>query len=450
MQQVATLPSAGSAPVPPAAFHIMMKPRGAICNLDCKYCYFLSKEMMYPGSRFRMADDLLEEYTKQYIASQQVPVVTFAWQGGEPTLMGLEFFKRAVALKQKHKRPGMKIYNAFQTNGVLVDDEWCRFFREHDFLIGLSMDGPPELHDYYRVDKGGNPTHHKVLAAARLLQKYRVEFNILTTVHAANVIRPLEVYQYLRDVVGTQYMQFIPIVELENESGFQEGEEVTERSLTGAQYGNFLATIFDEWVRRDVGRVFVQIFDVALAAWSGQHPGLCVFEETCGTALAMEHNGDVFSCDHYVEPAYRLGNIREIPLLEMVGSEFQRQFGLHKRDSLPQMCRDCDVRFVCNGGCPKDRILHTPAGEPGLNYLCDGFMHFFTHIDRPMRIMAGELSAKRPPANIMGILAEEEATLQRRFATAQRNDPCPCGSGRKFKQCHARTLPVGQQAASLH
>jgi uncharacterized protein len=430
--------SAGQAQVAPAAFHVMMKPRGAICNLDCKYCYFLSKEMLYPGSRFRMADGLLEEYTKQYIAAQHVPEVTFAWQGGEPTLMGLEFFQRAVALQQHYRKPGMKIYNAFQTNGVLLDDAWCKFFRAHDFLIGLSMDGPPDLHDHYRVDKGGAGTHHKVLAAARLLQKHRVEFNILTTVHAGNVEHPLAVYRYLRDVVGTQYMQFIPIVERDNDTGYQEGDHVTDRSLTGAHYGQFLTAIFDEWVRRDVGRVFVQIFDVALAAWSGARPGLCIFEETCGNALALEHNGDLYSCDHFVEPAYRLGNVQEIPLVEMVGSEFQRQFGLDKRDTLPKFCRECEVRFVCNGGCPKDRILQTPDGEPGLNYLCAGFKHFFTHIDRPMRIMAGELHAQRPPANIMRILAEEEAQVMRRFASAQRNDPCPCGSGRKFKQCHGR------------
>jgi uncharacterized protein len=438
MNQAATLLTAGDQAVAPAAFHVMMKPRGAICNLDCKYCYFLAKEMMYPGSRFRMADDLLEEYTKQYIEAQQVEIVTFAWQGGEPTLMGLDFFKRAVELQQKYRKPGTRIYNAFQTNGTLLDDEWCRFFRGHDFLIGLSMDGPPELHDFYRVDKGGKPTHAKVLAAAQMMKKHRVEFNILTTVHAGNGEHPLEVYRYLRDVVGTQFIQFIPIVERDNETGYQEGEEVTDRSLTGAQYGEFLCAIFDEWVRRDVGKVYVQIFDVALAAWSGHNPGLCIFEETCGNALAMEHNGDLFSCDHFVEPAYRLGNIQEIPLVEMVASEFQREFGLAKRDTLPRFCRECEVRFVCNGGCPKDRILHTPDGEPGLNYLCDGFKRFFTHIDTPMRFMAAELQQQRAPANIMRVLADEAAARSRAFATAQRNDPCPCGSGRKFKQCHGR------------
>lgn len=437
-EQAARFATGGEARVMPAAFHVMMKPRGAICNLDCKYCYFLSKEMMYPGSRFRMGDDLLEEYTKQYIAAQHVPEVTFAWQGGEPTLMGLDFFKHAVALQQKYRKPGTKIYNAFQTNGTLLNAAWCEFFRAHDFLVGLSIDGPPALHDFYRVDKGGAPTHSKVLAAARLMQQHHVEFNILTTVHAGNVHHPLEVYRHLRDEVGTKFIQFIPIVERDNATGYQEGDAVTDRSLTGAQYGKFLTTIFDEWVRRDVGNVFVQIFDVALAAWSGQHPGLCVFEETCGNALAMEHNGDLFSCDHFVEPAYRLGNIQEIPLVEMVASEFQYKFGQYKRDSLPTYCRECEVRFVCNGGCPKDRILSTPDGEPGLNYLCDGFKHFFTHIDPYMQTMARELQMHRAPANIMYMLAEEEARSRQRFAAAKRNDPCPCGSGRKFKQCHGR------------
>jgi uncharacterized protein len=274
------------------------------------------------------------------------------------------------------------------------------------------------------------------MAGLALLKKHRVEFNILTTVHAANAPYPLEVYRFLRDEVGAQFIQFIPIVERDNDTGFQEGDKVTERSVTARQYGDFLIAIFDEWVRRDVGRVFVQIFDVALAAWVGQRPGLCIFEETCGTALAMEHNGDLYACDHFVEPRHKLGNIQEIPLLDMVASEKQAQFGLAKKDTLPRYCRECEVRFVCNGGCPKDRIIYTPDGEPGLNYLCAGFKAFFNHIDRPMRIMAAELRAGRAPANIMAYLAEEEMERQRRFARAQRNDPCPCGSGRKFKPCH--------------
>ena len=422
----------------PPAFHIMLKPRGAICNLDCKYCYFLAKEMMYPGSRFRMADALLEEYTKQYIAAQRVPEVTFGWQGGEPTLMGLDFFRRAVAYQQQYAPPGTRIFNAFQTNGTLLDDEWCRFFKEHDFLVGLSIDGPQPLHDFYRVDKGGQPTFGKVMRALELLQKHGVEYNTLTTLHAANVGHPLAVYRFLRDEVGTQFMQFIPIVERDNETGYQEGDRATDRSLTGKQYGDFLIAIFDEWVRRDVGRIFVQIFDVALAAWIGEPPGLCIFSETCGNALAMEHNGDLFSCDHFVEPKYKLGNIQEIPLLDLVGLPEQIQFGRDKRDTLPRYCRECEVRFVCNGGCPKDRFITTPDGEPGLNYLCEGFRAFFNHIDRPMRIMAAELRARRPPANIMRILAQEEAQARQWQLSVGRNDPCPCGSGKKFKACHGR------------
>jgi uncharacterized protein len=416
----------------------MLKPRGAICNLDCTYCFYLAKERLYPGERLRMADALLDTFIRQYIEAQQVPEVTFAWQGGEPTLMGLDFFRRAVALQEAHRKPGTKILNSFQTNGTLLDEEWCRFFHEHNFLIGLSLDGPRELHDAYRVDKGGRPTFERVMAAAELLNKHQVEFNLLTCVHAANAGHPLQVYRFLRDEVGAQFVQFIPIVERANRTGFQEGERITRRSVTGRQYGAFLSAIFDAWVRRDVGRLFVQIFDVALAAWLGQRPGLCVFEETCGLALAMEHNGDLYACDHYVEPRHRLGNVQETPLLELVTSDQQRAFGLAKRDTLPHYCRECPVRFVCNGGCPKNRVLRTPDGEPGLNYLCQGYTAFFTHIDRPMRMMAAELRAGRAPANVMLHLAREEKALQSRLAQAARNDPCPCGSGRKFKHCHGR------------
>lgn len=422
----------------PPAFHIMTKPRGAICNLDCKYCYFLSKEKLYPGSDFRMSENMLEEYTRQYIEAQSVPDVTFAWQGGEPTLMGLDFYKAAVRYQQKHRKPGMRIYNALQTNAVTLDDEWARFFAENDFLLGVSIDGPPHLHDAYRVDKGGQPTLHRVLDGLALLKSHGAEYNILTTVHAANADYPLDVYRYLRDELGATFMQFIPIVERDNDTGYQEGDTVTDRSVTAQQYGDFLSAIFDEWVRQDVGRVYVQIFDVALAAWSGQRPGLCIFEETCGTALAMEHNGDVYSCDHFVEPAHKLGNIAFIPLADLAGSRKQHEFGQAKRDTLPQYCRDCEVRFVCNGGCPKNRFIETPDGEPGLNYLCAGYRAFFNHIDRPMRFMANELRQRRPPAGIMLYMAQQDAEMAQRYAQAGRNDPCPCGSGLKFKKCHGR------------
>ena len=433
--------TAGPDHAAPPAFHIMLKPRGAICNLDCAYCYFLSKELMYPGSRFRMANDLLEDYTRQYIEAQQVPEVTFAWQGGEPTLMGLDFFQLAVELQRKYQKPGTRIFNALQTNGTLLDDAWCEFFRAHQFLIGLSVDGPRDLHDANRVDKGGRPTFDRVMAGLTLLKKHNVEFNILTTVHAANAPHPQRVYRFLRDEAGTQFIQFIPIVERERGDGVyvQAGDRVTPRSVTANQWGDFLIGVFDEWVRRDVGRVFVQHFDVALAAWAGERPGLCVHEETCGTALAMEHNGDLYSCDHFVEPNYRLGNIIEVPMIELVASDRQRAFGLAKRDALPQYCRECSVRFVCNGGCPKDRFIATPDGEPGLNYLCAGYKAFFTHVDGPMRFMASELKARRAPANVMGHLLRRDAELKQLFARAGRNDPCPCGSGKKFKACHGRS-----------
>lgn len=420
----------------PATFHIMLKPRGAICNLDCTYCYFLSKERLYPDSDFRMSPELLEDYTRQYIAAQQVPEVTFAWQGGEPTLMGLEYFRLAVEYQQKYRRPGMRIQNALQTNGTLLDDAWCEFLHAHDFLIGLSMDGPAELHDKYRVDKGGAPTHAKVLQAARRLRRHKVEFNILCTVHAGNAAYPLPVYRHLRDEVGAQFIQFIPIVERDNETGYQEGSALTGRSVSARQYGEFLIAVFEDWVRHDVGRIFVQIFDVALAAWTGNRPGLCIFEEKCGSALAMEHNGDLFSCDHYVEPGYLLGNIQETSLVEMAGSTLQNQFGSAKLDTLPQYCLDCEVRFVCNGGCPKNRFIKTPDGAEGLNYLCAGYRAFFNHVRQPMETMARLLAQRRAPAAIMELYAQKDRRLH--ATRVSRNAPCPCGSGRKFKACCGR------------
>ena len=423
----------------PPAFHILAKPAGAICNLACKYCFFLSKEKLYPGSDFRMPDDVLESYVRQYIEAQQIPEATIAWQGGEPTLMGLDFFRRSVEYAQKYQKPNMTIQYSLQTNGTTLDDEWCRFFREHNFLIGISIDGPRELHDAYRVDKGGNPTFDRVLEGLHRLQEHKVEFNILATVHAANGDHPLEVYRFFRDELGAQFIQFIPIVERDNETGFQEGNTVTDRSVRGEQYGAFLSAIFDEWVGRDVGSVYVQTFDVALASWVGQPGAVCAFAPTCGTALALEHNGDLYSCDHFVEPDYFLGNIQNTPMVELVASDKQRKFGLDKRETLPRYCRECEVGFACHGGCPKNRLTETPDGEPGLNILCSGYRAFFHHIDRPMRIMADLLRRDRAPAEIMQILATQEKRLEEAYANAGRNDPCPCGSGRKFKHCHGET-----------
>jgi uncharacterized protein len=404
----------------PQPFHVMVKPRGAICNLDCQYCYFLSKESLYPGSSFRMSDEVLEAYTRQYIQSQPTPMVTFAWQGGEPTLMGLDFFRRAVELQQKYRKPGTSITNTLQTNGVLLDDEWASFFKRHDFLLGVSLDGPAHLHDVYRVDKGSQGSHDRVRRGIALLQKHNVDFNILCCISAANADYPLEVYRYFRDLLEAQFIQFIPIVERMNQTGFQEGTKVTARSVSGRQYGRFLIEIFNEWVRRDVGKVFVQIFDVALSVWFGQAAGLCIFEETCGTALAMEHNGDLYSCDHYVEPAYFLGNIEEENLLPLATSREQTRFGQAKKESLPEYCRKCEVRFVCNGGCPKDRIRRTSDGEPGLNYLCEGYKAFFRHIDQPMKLMAALLRQQRAPAEIMDLMAGE---LVKETPPAVKNTP---------------------------
>lgn len=388
----------------PAAFHIMVKPRGAICNLRCDYCYYLRKADLYPDASFYMSDETLESFTRQYIQSQQTPEVNFAWQGGEPTLMRLDFFRKAVAYQQKYARPGMKIENTLQTNGTLLNDEWCRFFAKNRFLIGISLDGPREAHDVYRKDKSGAPTFDRVVRGVKLLKKHKVDFNVLTCVSTANVHQPLEVYHFLRDEISAQFIQFIPIVERDNDTGFQEGTALTSRSITGKQYGDFLIAIFNEWVHRDVGSVFVQIFDTALGRWLGAPGGLCVFQETCGKALVMEYNGDLYSCDHFVEPRHLLGNILETPLAELVGSEQQLKFGLNKKASLPRYCRECPVLFACNGGCPKNRTDLTPDGEAGLNHLCEGYKAFFTHIDQPMRMMAGLLRQGRPAAEIMKLL----------------------------------------------
>jgi serine-type anaerobic sulfatase-maturating enzyme len=433
----------------PRAFHLLSKPTGAVCNLDCSYCFFLSKEMLYPGSRFRMADELLEEYIRQlFEAHEGQPEVTVAWQGGEPTLIGLEFFRRSIELQREHGRPGQRIMNTIQTNGTLIDDEWAAFFKEQEFLVGLSIDGPRDLHDAYRVDKGGKGSFDRVMRGLGYLQKHDVDWNALTTIHAANGDYGLDVYRFLRDEAGAQFMQFIPIIERTADPPgangswsswrdrplyVQEGSYVTDRSVTAEQYGRFLIEVFEEWVRRDIGSVYVQMFDVALANWHGEPPSLCIHSETCGSALALEHTGDLYSCDHFVEPKHKLGNIRELHMLDLVSSPQQVQFGLDKRDTLPQYCLDCDVRFACHGGCPKDRFIETPDGEPGLNYLCAGFKDFFHHVDRPMRMMSLLLARNRAPAELMQLYAATDAKRGR-------NEPCPCGSGRKWKHCHGAHL----------
>jgi uncharacterized protein len=403
----------------PSSVHVMAKPTGAICNLDCKYCFFLSKDTLYPGSNFRMTDDLLEAYVRQVIESQRSPHITIAWQGGEPTLMGLEFFRMANTLARKYLPRGAALEHTIQTNGTLLDDEWCEFLHEYGFLVGLSIDGPQAMHDAYRVNKAGDSTFAHVIRAARLMQRHKVEFNVLCTVHDANVTQPLEVYRFFRDEIGTQFVQFIPIVERSTpetveiaNAGWgdrnhrrplytQNGSAVTERTVKPELWGKFLIAVFDEWVANDVGTVFIQLFESALASWMGLPASLCIFGETCGNAVALEHNGDLYSCDHFVEPNFRLGNIKEQHLLQLVASDQQRAFGNAKRDTLPRFCRECEVRFACNGECPRNRFLNTPDGEAGLNYLCAGYKAFFRHIDRPMRIMAGLLSRGQDAAGVM-------------------------------------------------
>jgi uncharacterized protein len=402
-----------------STFHVLAKPTGAICNLDCKYCFFLSKEMLYPGDRFRMSDELLRAYIHQLLEAQPSGEVSIAWQGGEPTLMGIDFFRRAIEYVELCRKPGQRILHTMQTNGTLLDDEWCAFFKQHNFLIGLSVDGPKQMHDAYRVDKRGAGSFDAVMRAHASLARYEVDVNILCTIHAANADHPLEVYRFFRDELKAWYMQFIPIVERTTEElipianlGWgkrpggdrplytQHGGQATERSVGAEQFGRFLVAIFDEWVRRDVGKVFVQTFDVALGSWLGQH-NLCIFAPTCGNAVALEHNGDLYSCDHYVEPEYRLGNIRERPMGELVASEKQLAFGRHKLESLPKYCRDCNVLFACYGECPRNRFIRTPDGEPGLNYLCAGYKRFFNHIGPAMNTMAGLLRQGRFAEEIM-------------------------------------------------
>lgn len=388
-----------------SAFSVMAKPIGAICNLDCKYCFYLEKENLYPNtSSFRMSEEVLESFIKQKIEAHKIQDVSFAWQGGEPTLMGIDFFKKAVKLQKKYSN-GKRIHNAFQTNGILLNDEWCSFFNENNFLIGLSIDGPEKLHDKLRVNKGGKPTFKNVMKGISFLKKHHVDFNTLTVVHKYNADYPLEIYDFLKEA-GSGYMQFIPVVErisseLKLASPVDKDAVVSEWSVNPLQYGNFLIKIFDQWVRNDVGKYFVQIFDVSLESWVGLQPSLCVFRETCGDAMIIEHNGDIYSCDHFVYPENKLGNILENPLESLIKSKQQQEFGQDKLDSLPNYCLNCEVKFACNGECPKHRFIKTPEGEDGLNYLCAGYKKFFNHIDPYMKFMRDQLRMRKPPAEVM-------------------------------------------------
>lgn len=418
----------------------MSKPTGAICNLDCDYCFFLSKDQLYPDGQFRMAPDVHEAYIRQVLAAHaDEQEVTIAFQGGEPTLMGLEFFIRSVELVEKNVRPGQSVINTIQTNGTLLDDDWGKFLAANNFLVGVSIDGPREMHDRFRTDKGGKPTFDRVIGGIDVLKRHGVQWNALTTINSANGDHGLEVYRFLRDELGATFIQLIPIVERVTaellplaEAGWgeragqrplyrQQGDLVTSRTVTPEQFGAFLVEVFDEWVRHDVGDVFVQMFDTALGHWLGMDQvGMCVHARTCGTALALEHNGDVYSCDHFVESEYLLGNIQDRPLLDLVESPQQLAFGQAKSDTLPQYCRECPVRFACNGGCPKDRFLNTPDGEPGLHYLCTGYKDFFTHIDSPMRVMADLLRRGEDATAVREWMARKDARDDRPRGTPTR------------------------------
>lgn len=387
-------------------YHLLAKPAAAACNLSCKYCFFLSKEQLYPNGSHLMDEITLETYIGQLMASSPGPEIQVAWQGGEPTLRGLDFYKRSVELAERYRKPHQRVQHTIQTNGTLITDEWAAFFKENGYLVGLSVDGPRKLHDAYRIDKRGDGTFDEVMRAWKCLRKHDVDVNILCTVHAANAGHGLEVYSFFRDELQARYIQLIPIVERATPDTIasanrgwdgrrgadrplykQEGSLVTDRSVKAEQFGSFLIEIFDEWVGRDVGKVFVTTFDIALGSWLGQH-NLCIVAPTCGRSLALEHNGDVYSCDHYVEPDHLIGNIRDNHLSTLVSSEKQRRFGEAKYETLPGYCKECPVLFACYGECPRNRFINTPDGEPGLNYLCAGYKAFFTRIAEPMMVMA--------------------------------------------------------------
>jgi len=435
----------------PGGLHVIAKPIGPLCNLDCGYCFYLPKQALYPQHEpWRMSEATLELFVRQYIEAQPetAPSVDFAFQGGEPTLMGIDYFRRVVELQRKYAPPGRQINNALQTNGILLDDAWCEFLKAHGFLVGLSIDGPAELHDAYRRDPQNGPSFAQVRRALDCLRKHDVPMNALCCVHRANGDHPARVYRHLRDA-GIDFLQFIPVVQprpgvvRHGRPGSVPAEELaTPQSVLPQQYGRFLRGVFELWLRHDVGRVFVRDFDQALAAWLGVGATLCVYAPQCGRSLALEHNGDVYACDHFVEPAHRLGNIHQTPLAELADSTAQGQFGRDKAATLPGFCLRCPVRFACNGGCPKDRFLAAPDGQPGLNYLCAGYRAFFEAIDAPMRAMAEEVRGGGEAAAVMRrFRAQRRADAGASPAAGRvgRNDPCPCGSGRKFKQCCMRS-----------
>jgi uncharacterized protein len=402
-------------------FQIFAKPIGPLCNLDCHYCYYLRKEHFYPkGESFRMSDDILEEYIIQHINASADPVIRFSWHGGEPTIPGLDYFRKIVALQRKHKPNNQSIANGIQTNGTLLDEDWCRFFKAESFAVGLSLDGPEEIHNRYRLTKDQKPTHEKTMRGYELLRQHQIYCDILCVVNAYNVQYPLEIYRFFKQIKA-QYVSFLPLVE--NPNG------VSQLTVPAEAFGIFLCTIFDEWVSQDIGKIKVQIFEESARTAFGQEHSLCIFRETCGDIPVIEHNGDFFSCDHFVDAEHHLGNIKETILVELLESPAQKSFGQAKLGTLPNYCQKCEVRAMCNGECPKNRIIQTPDGEEGLNYLCAGYKRFFTHCQPFVAEIAKLWRQNTQEQQIPPVRATNNQTK------AGRNDPCPCGSGLKYKKC---------------
>ena len=416
-------------------FQVFVKPISSICNLDCHYCYYLKKKNLYPKDEsFRMPDSILEEYIIQHLAASSGSVINFSWHGGEPLLLGLDYFRKIVALQHKHRPRHQRITNGIQTNGTLLDEDWCRFLAEERFAVGVSLDGPQRMHDRYRVFKGQNPTHEEAMRGYRLLRQHRIPCDILCVVHAENVRHPTEVYRFFKQIEAS-YIGFLPLVEPQPDGK----GGVSPRTVEAEAWGDFLCAIFDEWKSHDIERVKVQIFEEAARTAFGQEHALCIFRETCGDIPVVEHNGDFFSCDHFVDTEHRMGNIQEIPLVDLLESRGQRAFGRAKLDTLPRYCQTCEVLDMCHGGCPKDRFVDTPDGETGLNYLCAGYKRFFSHC-QPFVAELSALWRRQPQDQSPGQSVEKEIPLAqarnvRVASKTGRNDPCPCGSGRKYKKC---------------
>ena len=392
--------------------YVMLKPAGAHCNLTCKYCYYLEKNKLYPtAQRHLMSDEMLEQFTREYIEAQTMNQVLFTWHGGEPLLRSIDFYRKALSLQQKYAG-GRCIDNVIQTNGTLLTDEWCEFFAQNHWLVGISIDGPQPDHDHYRLTAAGKPSWKKVMQGIKLLKKHGVEWNAMAVVNAYNANHPLEFYRFFKEN-GCQFLQFTPIVErlTRHEDGRtlasladKNESPLSEASVTPEQWGYFLCAIFDEWVRKDVGKIFVEIFDCTLANWMGISPGICAYSKECGHAGVMEHNGDVYSCDHFVFPEYKLGNIRDHSLIDMLYGEQQQEFSRLKHSSLPRQCKECDMEFACHGECPKNRFMKDKYGDSGLNYLCPGYYHYYQHVAPYMDYMKQELMSQRPPSNIMNVV----------------------------------------------